>query len=83
MGIEDEPLSPACMKCEAVTGNSTCFPESCVFYRERRTPGTKAHDVAVLDQIRRGKLQPVHAATDLTTPKEETPTPLKGDHHVG
>lgn len=73
MGIEDEALSPACMKCEAVTGKTTCFPGSCVFYRERGTPGTKANSVAVIDQIRRGKHQPIHAATDLATPKEDTP----------
>lgn len=55
----DEPLSPACMKCEAVTGKATCFPGPCVFYHERNTPGTKAHNVATLDRIRRGKLNPV------------------------
>lgn len=73
MGIEDEALSPACMKCEAVTGKTTCFPGPCVFYRERGTPGTKANSIAVIDQIRRGKHQPIHAATDLATPKEDTP----------
>lgn len=52
--MSDEPLSPACMKCEAVTGKTTCFPGPCVFYHERNTPGTKAHDIATLDRIRRG-----------------------------
>lgn len=61
----DEPLSPACMKCEAVTGKTTCFPGPCVFYRERDIPGTKANNIAALDRIRRGSRAPVHAATDL------------------
>lgn len=61
----DEPLSPACMKCEAVTGKVTCFPGPCVFFHERNIPGTKANNIAALDRIRRGSRAPVHAATDL------------------
>lgn len=48
-----KPLAPACMKCEAVTGKTTCFPAPCVFYVERNTPGTKAYNIATLDRIRR------------------------------
>lgn len=51
---EDGALAPACMKCEQVTGKTTCFPGPCVFFHERNTPGTKAHAVARLDRIRRG-----------------------------
>lgn len=61
----ERPLSPACMKCEAVTGNATCFPGPCMFFHERNTPGTRAHAVATLDRIRRGSLDPIRAATDL------------------
>ena len=48
------PLAPACMKCERVTGKDTCFPGPCVFFHERNTPGTKAHQVAQIDRARRG-----------------------------
>ncbi len=57
-----EPLSPACMKCEAVTGKGTCFPGPCVFFHERNTPGTRAFNVATLDRIRRGMREPVRAS---------------------
>lgn len=56
-----KPLAPACMKCEQVTGRSTCFPGPCVFHHERNKPGTKAHDIAMLDRIRRGARDTVHA----------------------
>lgn len=59
--MSDEPLSPACMKCEAVTGKTTCFPGPCVFYHERNTPGTKAYNIATLDRVRRGMRETVHA----------------------
>jgi hypothetical protein len=55
------------MKCPQVTGNITCFPGPCVFFHERNTPGTVAHNVATLDRIRRSG-DPVRAATDLTQP---------------
>lgn len=58
---EWQPLSPACMKCEQVTGKSTCFPGPCAFFHERNTTGTKAHSVAMLDRIRRGARDTVHA----------------------
>lgn len=61
---QDTPASPACMKCEAVTGKETCFPGPCVFFHERNIPGTKANNIAVLDQIRRGKGSRVYAAND-------------------
>lgn len=51
----DEALSPACMKCEQVTGKTTCFPGPCVFFHERNTSGSKSHDIATLDRIRRGR----------------------------
>ena len=47
-----EPLAPACMKCEQVTGNPSCFPGPCVFYHERNRAGTKAYHIAMLDRIR-------------------------------
>lgn len=59
---DDEPMSPACMKCEQVTGNTTCFPEPCVFYRERQTLGTKSYNIAMLDRARRGMRETVHAS---------------------
>jgi hypothetical protein len=49
------------MKCEQVTGKSTCFPGPCVFYHERNTAGTKSHNIATLDRIRRGMRETVHA----------------------
>lgn len=57
----DEPLSPACMKCAAVTGKQTCFPSPCVFYHERSIAGTKSHAIARIDQVRRGMRDTVHA----------------------
>lgn len=54
-------MAPACMKCEQVTGKSTCFPGPCVFFHERSTPGTKANQVATLDRIRRGSHEPIRA----------------------
>lgn len=60
--MTEEPLSPACMKCEAVTGKSTCFPGPCVFLRERSMPGTKANNIARLDQIKRGMRDPIFAS---------------------
>lgn len=64
-------LAPACMKCEAVTGKTTCFPGLCVFFHERGKPGTKSQSVATLDRIRTSG-GPVVAATDLSraTPKD-------------
>lgn len=50
----DEPMAPACLRCEAVTGKSTCFPGPCVFYHERSKLGTKSYNLARLDRIRRG-----------------------------
>lgn len=64
--VEDEPMSPGCMKCEQVTGNSTCFPGPCIFFRERSTPGSKAHSIATLDRIRRGARDSVHAPPTTT-----------------
>jgi hypothetical protein len=61
-----KPLSPACMKCEQVTGKDTCFPGLCVFFHERNTPGSKAHQVAMIDRIRRGMREPVHASASIT-----------------
>lgn len=58
-----EPLSPACMLCERVTGKSTCFPGPCVFYHERNTAGTKANQIATFERIRRGTRSTVHAST--------------------
>lgn len=55
-----EPLSPACMQCERVTGKSTCFPGLCVFFHERSIPGTKAHQIATLHRISRGMRDTVH-----------------------
>lgn len=66
----DAPLSPACMKCEQVTGNSTCFPGPCVFYHERNLPGTKAYNIAMLDRIRRGSRDPIYAPTSPLSPGE-------------
>jgi hypothetical protein len=63
-----EKMAPACMKCPQVTGKTTCFPSPCVFFHERNTPGTMAHNVATLDRIRRSG-GPVRAATDLTQPR--------------
>ena len=60
--MSDRPMPPACMKCEQVTGKSTCFPGPCVFHLERGQPGTKSHDVATLDRIRRGSRDPVRTA---------------------
>lgn len=62
---EFEPLSPACMKCEQVTGKATCFPGPCVFFHERNQTGTKSHSIATLDRIGRGMREPVHAAEPL------------------
>lgn len=62
-----KPLSPACLKCAEVTGKSTCFPKHCVFFIERNTPGTTAHNVAVLDRIRRGK-GPIYASVQEDQP---------------
>lgn len=59
---EFEPLSPACMKCEQVTGKSTCFPAPCVFFLERNKVGSRAHAVAVIDRVRRGMRETVHAS---------------------
>ena len=70
--MDSEALAPACMKCQQVTGKSTCFPGSCVFFHERNTPGTVAHNVATLDRIRRGAGERVYAATDLHTRKGPT-----------
>lgn len=50
-------MAPACMKCQLVTGKSTCFPGPCVFYHERNTPGTTAHGIATIDRIRHGSTQ--------------------------
>lgn len=61
--MTDEPMSPACMKCEQVTGKSTCFPGPCVFYRERGVLGTKSYNIAMLDRARRGMRDRVHAPT--------------------
>ena len=57
----DESLSPGCMKCEQVTGNATCFPGQCVFWSQRDSYGTKAYNVAMLDRVRRGMRETVHA----------------------
>lgn len=65
---EFEPLSPACMKCEQVTGKSTCFPGPCVFYHERNTLGTKSANIAALDRVRRGMRDSVHVATPSIDP---------------
>lgn len=62
MTEQSEALSPACMKCEAVTGKTTCFPGPCVFYRERNIPGTKSNNIATLDRIRRGARDRVSAS---------------------
>lgn len=64
-----EPLAPACMKCEQVTGKSTCFPGPCRFYHERSQEGTTAYNVARLDRIRRGMLDPIRASTPTTKPR--------------
>lgn len=50
-----EKLSPACMMCPRVTGAQTCFPEPCVFYRERNIEGTKSYAVMMLYRARNGK----------------------------
>jgi hypothetical protein len=63
-------LSPTCMNCRAVTGKDTCFPGPCEFFQQRNTPGTKAHDVATLARIRRGKFPLVTAVP---------PPPTKAD----
>jgi hypothetical protein len=59
---EWEPLSPACQKCEAVTGKATCFPSPCVFYQERQAEGTRSYNIATLDRIRRGARDTVHVS---------------------
>ena len=59
-GSDWQPLPPACMKCETVTGKSTCFPGPCVFYHERNIAGTKANQIAILDRVRRGMRDPVY-----------------------
>jgi hypothetical protein len=56
-----EPLAPACMKCEKVTGQSTCFPGPCRFYHERNIEGTTANAIATIDRVRRGMRDTVHA----------------------
>jgi len=50
------------MMCERVTGNLTCFPAPCAFYHERNVPGTKSHQIATLDRIRRGSKERVYAS---------------------
>jgi len=69
-----QPLSPTCGKCEQVTGKTTCFPGPCVFFHERSVPGTKSFNIATLDRIRRGTLDPVHArnTSPLSSPPEES-----------
>ncbi|QOT71916.1 hypothetical protein H5V43_01695 [Sphingobium fuliginis] len=54
------PLSPACMKCERVTGKDTCFPGPCVYFHEQNKPGTKANQIAQIDRIRRGLISHPH-----------------------
>ncbi len=66
----DEAMSPACMKCEAVTGKTTCFPAPCVFYLERGIPGTKAHNIARLDRIRRGMGDRVYVSDPNPQPED-------------
>ena len=61
--MEDDALPPACMKCEEVTGKLTCFPGPCAFHRERNTVGSKSHQIATLDRIRRGMLDPIRASS--------------------
>lgn len=63
----EESLPPGCMKCEAVTGISTCFPGPCVFFHERRIEGTKAHHIATLDRIRRGMQETVRAPSPMAS----------------
>ena len=60
--MSEAPLSPACMKCEQVTGKLTCFPGPCVFFHERNIEGTKANQVATLGRIRRGAKESVYAS---------------------
>lgn len=62
-----EPLSPACMHCRDVTGKDTCFPGPCEFHQQRNMPGTKAHNVATLYRIRRGKFPLVTAVPKETS----------------
>jgi hypothetical protein len=60
------PMSPACMKCEKVTGKTTCFPGPCRFFRERGIAGTKAHNIATIDRIHRGMRDPVFVSATPT-----------------
>lgn len=75
----EEPLSPACMKCVQVTGKSTCFPAPCKFYQERNIAGTKSHDVATLDRIRRGAREPVYVSENFGSLDDGVPNHF--DHH--
>lgn len=68
MSDPDEPLSPGCMKCEPVTGKSTCFPGPCIFFRDRDTPGTRSFNIARIDRVRRGMLDTVHAPQSSPSP---------------
>lgn len=60
--VDDGPLPPACMKCEQVTGKSTCFPGPCVFFHERNIEGTKASQIAQIDRVYRGARDAVRAS---------------------
>jgi len=71
--MDFEPLAPACMKCEQVTGKSTCFPGPCVFFHERNIEGTKANHIATIGHVRRGMRETVHAP-----PHDSCPT-CQGD----
>lgn len=71
--VDDGPLPPACMKCEQVTGKTTCFPGPCVFFHERNIEGTKASQIATLDRIRRGARDAVRAS-ELTDGERRTLT---------
>lgn len=60
---EWQALAPGCAKCDQVTGNATCFPGPCAFFADRSQPGTKSYNIAYLDRVRRGMLEPVHTST--------------------
>jgi hypothetical protein len=71
-----EGLSPACVKCQQVTGKSTCFPKPCVFFHERDLTGTKSNQIDTLDWIRKTGARRNQMASEL--PHESPLLPYEG-----